>query len=249
MNDNIKKLKIEFYKIQCKNWIKNVEKGTSAAGKMLENLLGKEDDNLIIADYCGIELKTKFLHSEPYIGLFSMVPDNRPLVLKEILSRYGWPSKKDRNYKVFFGVIYGNKFTKIGLFNEFKLEVDKINKKIWFVVKNKYTNYVSKNISWSFEQLENRLMMKLNCLALIPVEKRKYKNDVYFKYHNFKLYKLRSFDCFLDLIFSGFIRINMKISFYTSQDKYGKIHDKGTTFEIDEKNINKLFAKIDINDI
>lgn len=61
MNDNIKKLKIEFYKIQCKNWIKNVEKGTSAAGKMLENLLGKEDDNLIIADYCGIELKTKFL--------------------------------------------------------------------------------------------------------------------------------------------------------------------------------------------
>lgn len=92
-------------------------------------------------------------------------------------------------------------------------------------------------------------MMKLNCLALIPVEKRKYKNDVYFKYHNFKLYKLRSFNCFLDLISSGFIRINMKISFYTSQDKYGKIHDKGTTFEIDEKNINKLFAKIDINDI
>lgn len=249
MNDNIKKLKIEFYKIQCKNWIKNTEKGTSAAGKMLENLLGKEDDNLIIADYYGIELKTKFLYSEPHIGLFSMVPDNRPLALKEILIRYGWPSRKDRKYKVLFGKIYGNKFTKIGLFKEFKLEVDKVHKKIWLVVKNRYTNYINKNISWSFEQLENRLNMKLNYLALIPVEKKKYKDDVYFKYHNFKLYKLRSFDCFLNLISTGDIGINMKISFYTSQEKYGKIQDKGTTFEIDEKNINKLFTKIDISNI
>ena len=40
MEDNIKKLKTEFYKIQCKNWIENTEKGTSAAGKILENLLG-----------------------------------------------------------------------------------------------------------------------------------------------------------------------------------------------------------------
>ena len=39
MEDNIKKLKTEFYKIQCKNWIENTEKGTSAAGKILENLL------------------------------------------------------------------------------------------------------------------------------------------------------------------------------------------------------------------
>lgn len=101
MKNNIKKLKTEFYKIQCKNWIKNTEKGTSAAGKILENLLCKDDDNLVIADYYGIELKTKLLYSEPYINLFSMVPDNRPLVLKEILVRYGWPSRKDRNTKCF----------------------------------------------------------------------------------------------------------------------------------------------------
>ena len=72
MKNNIKKLKTEFYKIQCKNWIKNTEKGTSAAGKILENLLCKDDDNLVIADYYGIELKTKLLYSEPYINLFSM---------------------------------------------------------------------------------------------------------------------------------------------------------------------------------
>ena len=55
MKNNIEKLKKEIYKIQCKNWIKNTEKGTSSAGKILENLLGKGDDNFIIADYQGIE--------------------------------------------------------------------------------------------------------------------------------------------------------------------------------------------------
>lgn len=245
MKNNIKKLKTEFYKIQCKNWIKNTEKGTSAAGKILENLLNKDDDNLIIADYYGIELKTKFLYSEPYINLFSMVPDNKPLVLKEILVRYGWPSRKDRKYKVFFGQVFGNEFKKIGLFNEFKLDVDKENHKVHLLVKNRYTGYVNKNISWSFEQLENRLNMKLKYLAIVPVEKRKYGDDVYFKYHNFKLYKLKSFDCFLKLISTGDIRVNIKISFYTSKEKYGKIQDKGTSFEIDEKDIDKLFDLID----
>ena len=115
MEDNIKKLKTEFYKIQCKNWIENTEKGTSAAGKILENLLLKEDDNLIIADYYGIELKTKLNYSEPHIGLFSMAPDNRPLAIKEILGKYGWPSKKDRKYKVFFGRFNGGDFNKVGL--------------------------------------------------------------------------------------------------------------------------------------
>ncbi len=249
MEDNIKKLKTEFYKIQCKNWIENKEKGTSAAGKILENLLLKEDDNLIIADYYGIELKTKLNYSEPHIGLFSMAPDNRPLAIKEILGKYGWPSKKDRKYKVFFGRFNGGDFNKVGLFNDFKLEVDRDLEVIHLVIRNHLTNNINKNISWSFEQLENRLNMKLKYLALIPVSKKIYSDKTYFKYHNLKLYKLKSFDKFLELIEDGTISVNMKISFYTSKEKYGKIQDKGTTFEIEEKDLEKLFTRIDISNI
>lgn len=249
MEDNIKKLKTEFYKIQCKNWIENKEKGTSAAGKILENLLLKEDDNLIIADYYGIELKTKLNYSEPHIGLFSMAPDNRPLAIKEILGKYGWPSKKDRKYKVFFGRFNGGDFNKVGLFNDFKLEVDRDLEVIHLVIRNHLTNNINKNISWSFEQLENRLNMKLKYLALIPVSKKIYSDKTYFKYHNLKLYKLKSFDKLLELIEDGTISVNMKISFYTSKEKYGKIQDKGTTFEIEEKDLEKLFTRIDISNI
>ena len=41
----------------------------------------------------------------------------------------------------------------------------------------------------------------------------------------------------------------MKISFYTSKEKYGKIQDKGTTFEIEKKDLEKLFTRIDISNI
>lgn len=244
MKNNIKKLQTEIYKIQCKNWIKNTAKGTSSAGKILENLLSKEDDNLIIADYYGIELKTKLINSEPYISLFSMVPDNRPLIIKEILDKYGWPSRKDRRYKVFFGKITGDKFSKIGLFNEFKLEIDRDHQVVWLLVRNIYLGKINKTISWSFEQLENRLKMKLSYLAIIPVKKRLYSNEIYYKYHNPKIYKFKDFYTFLELLRTGVIRINMKISFYTSEEKYGEIQDKGTAFEIQDKDIEKLFTII-----
>lgn len=244
MKNNIQKLKTEFYKIQCQNWIKGLESGTSSAGKTLENLLGKNDDNAIIADYQGIELKTKIIGSEPFIGLFSMAPDNRPLVIKDILNKYGWPSKKDRNYKVFFGKVNGLQYSNIGLFNSFKLEVDRPNQVVWLLIKNKYTEKVDKSISWSFEQLENRLQMKLSYLALIPAFKKYYNNEIYFKYHNIQMYNFKDLETFLALIENGLIRANIKISFYTAKEKYGKIQDKGTTFEIKEDDIEALFNKI-----
>ena len=178
-----------------------------------------------------------------------MAPDNRPLAIKEILVKYGWPSKKDRKYKVFFGRFNGGDFNKVGLFNDFKLEVDRDLQVIHLVIRNHLTNNINKNISWSFEQLENRLNMKLKYLALIPVSKKIYFGKTYFKYHNLKLYKLKSFDKFLELIEDGTISVNMKISFYTSKEKYGKIQDKGTTFEIKEKDLEKLFTRIDISNI
>ena len=56
--NNLKRLSNEFYRIQCMNWIKNVGKGYSSAGKTLENILGKTDDYESLPDFDGIELKT-----------------------------------------------------------------------------------------------------------------------------------------------------------------------------------------------
>ena len=114
----------------------------------------------------------------------------------------------------------------------------------YFLKKERVMMKINKTISWSFEQLENRLKMKLSYLAIIPVKKRLYNNEIYYKYHNPKIYKFKDFYTFLELLRTGVIRINMKIGFYTSEEKYGKIQDKGTAFEIQDKDIEKLFTII-----
>ena len=73
---------------------------------------------------------------------------------------------------------------------------------------------------------------------------RIYNNEIYYKYLNPKIYQFKDFYTFLELLRTGVIRINMKISFYTSEEKYGKIQDKGTAFEIQDKDIEKLFTII-----
>ena len=45
MQENIEKLKKEFYKIQCKNWIPSKGHGSGAAGRTFEELLGVEENS------------------------------------------------------------------------------------------------------------------------------------------------------------------------------------------------------------
>ena len=75
--NNLKRLSNEFYRIQCMNWIKNVGKGYSSAGKTLENILGKTDDYESLPDFDGIELKTKRNNSKSWITLFHASPDGK----------------------------------------------------------------------------------------------------------------------------------------------------------------------------
>lgn len=98
----LKELKLEFYKIQCQNWILNRSNGTGAAGRTLEILLNKESDRFILPDYRGIEIKTKLSRNESYIALFSMAFDNKPLEMRRLLNGYGYPDRDYPQYKVFF---------------------------------------------------------------------------------------------------------------------------------------------------
>lgn len=241
--DEFKKIRDEFYRIQCMNWIKNKGCGYSSAGKTLENILGKDDDTAPLPDFQGIEPKTKVDGSEPFIGLFSMVPDSQPLLINKILKTYGWPSRKNRSYNVFYAQIYGNKFTSIGNYFSYRLFVDYKREELVLLIKNNFTFDTVTNISWSFQQLNLRLSKKLTLLALFNVKKFyvKEQNEYYFKYYKMSLYRLKGFDYFLRAVESGYIRLNIKIGFYEKGVYYGRIHNKGTTFEIEHSKLEALF--------
>ncbi len=87
----ITRLNIEFYKIQCRNWILSKSNGNGAAGRTLEILLNKKNDTYALPDFYEIEIKTKLIGSESNITLFSMVFDNKPLEIQRLLRIGGYP--------------------------------------------------------------------------------------------------------------------------------------------------------------
>ncbi len=245
--EEMKKLKLEFYKIQCKNWIKGNGSSFKSIGETFEELLHKSKDNDILPDYNGIELKTKAEKSQPYMGLFSMALDNRPLRMKKLYELCGYPSRKNKNYKVFYAKIFANKKTNIGYRFSFQLNVNFELKIIQLLIYD-YHTLLNEDMSWSFAELKNRLEHKLTYLAKINAKKDKIDNQIYFKFTQINFYKLKNFKTFLNLIDNGKIRVNIKLSFHEKGNLLGEIYDKGTTWEIKEDDIEKLFQKIIFKD-
>lgn len=61
-----------------------------------------------------------------------------------------------------------------------------------------------------------------------------------------KIYKLRSFETFISLLDDGIIKITLKIGIFRDEKRLGKIHDHGTSFCIQENDLEKLFEIIKV---
>lgn len=248
--DNEKKLIFEFYLIHCRGWIKSQGKGTSAAGATFEYLLGKKEDTKSLPDYYGIELKTKLSTSTYPIRLFSVVPDNRPGVLNELYDNCSWSKPGYKDLKVLQAIINTTSYSNNHRRYAFKLHVNREKKRVELLVRNNWDNYyVTNDISWSFDELELRLTIKLSSLAIIHAQKETVKETKieYFKYNTMDLYRLKSFDNFLNLLESGKIFVELKMYPYTEGELKGQFRNRETTFNINEADIPLLFDKVEAN--
>ena len=242
----MKKLQLEFYKIQCMNWIPNKSNGTGSAGRTLEILLNKPADKNILPDYHGIELKTQVEGSKYPLRLFSMAFDNKPMEMRRLLKICGYPDKKKPNFKVFQITVGGKTNTYVGFSRSYKLVVDYAHKVVRLYIFDSKQMVIDNTMSWSFSQLQSRLEHKLLYMAHIKVKKWNLHDKVYFKFETIQFYHLRDFDIFLYLIETGTISVTFKLGYYKSGDHYGEIYDHGTTFEIRSSNIDDLFERIDL---
>ena len=243
--ENIKNFKKEMYKIQCRNWIPSKSKGSGAAGITLEKLLGKETDRYVLPDYGQIEIKVKNIKSNYPIGLFSCAFDNKPHEMQRLLKIGGYPDKKHPQFKVFQLEASGNRNKLNGKY-AYKVHVNYDKKKVEFKIRDKYEYQEITTMSWSFYELKLRLETKLSLLAIVPVKSDKIDEIWYFKYRTPDIYELKSFETFLKLLEEGIIKVQFKISFDHSEEKFGEYLDRGTTFRINHEDIEKLFNKIEI---
>ncbi len=247
MNQSIYNLKRKFNYIKKLNYVKAVNNYNSGIGLTLEKLLGKEADNFSIADYDGIELKTKLEYSKKPINLFKLTPEGKDFFeIKRIYNNYGYYRSFDKEFKVFNGSVTSKIINKIGLYYYFTLNVNYKDKKIELIVYDFSGKIIDKDTYWTFEKLENALNRKLNYLAIIKVWDTEKNKQKYYKYYKITFYKLISFENFLKLVEAGKIYIVFSIDIFKSKKRYGQIHDHGTSFSIFEKDLEGLFVKLDI---
>ena len=243
MYNDIKKLTKEFENIKKLGWIKSKRKGTTGIGYTFETLLGKIEENFEIPDYNSIEIKTKHKYSKGYITLFNCNPDGDILFpIERILNQFGCEDKN--NYKKFNFSIFNNKWTLVGNNKKIKLNLNDKDKKLELIATNLYNNKIITDISWSYDILKEKLERKNKILAIIKAENKFSNNIEYFKYYDIKFYKLKSFKNFINLIDKGIIRVTFKIGTFKSGKREGQVHNHGTGFDINEKDLLYLYDEI-----
>lgn len=247
IKENIKQLKKEFNSISQKGYIKGIYNNSMSIGRTFENELNLPRNTMEIPDYKGIEIKTRRTYSKSYIALFTAVPDGKkPNEVERLKNTYGYPYKKDRRYKVLYTNIYGNKKTFGGVIYQYKLDIDRENQRIYLCVYDKSGNLIERETYWSFIYLESKIMLKLQTLAIVNAWTKKIDGWNYFRYYKMDFYLLKSFETFIKLIEYGMIRVTFKVDIHKDEENYGKTYDHGCSFDIQEKELTKLYYKYNI---
>lgn len=245
MLNNFKEFKNKFEDVKKKGWVKSMRKGDTGVGYTFESMIGKEEENLPIADYGSIEIKTTRKYSRKRIHLFSAVPDGDFLFpIKRIHEKLGYPDKQRPEFKVFQMGFNGKEFSNIGYYKKGIIKVNYKEKKVDFIVYKSSGYDIKINVSWTFQLLYQRLYLKLKYLAYITADSKFVNGNEYFYYYKLKMYKLKTFSIFLKLIEEGKIEVRFSIGVFKSGKREGQIHDRGTYFSINEENLNELFTEI-----
>ena len=242
MINNINLLISHFNKIKEKGCVPSIKKGTAGVGLTFESLIGITENEFEIPDFNGIELKTKRNKSNSYTTLFNATPEGPHFhEVERLRTIYGYPHSKAKEYKVLNVSTFANKLNNMGIKYYSKLKVDYDKQKLFLLIYNKNKQLIENEVFWYFDTLKEKLLRKLNILAYINADTKKVDNIEHFKYYKMTVYMLKNFDTFLNLLEQGIIRVTFKINVHLRGPRKGQICDHGTGFDIQEKDLLKLY--------
>lgn len=234
----------KFIEISEKRWVKGINNTTNSVGLTFESLLNKNPDSMYFPDYNGIEIKCSQRFSRYPIGLFSLSFDGPRLYeMNRILTTYGKRNKKYIQGLELQGAIYVNKYTKINN-NHFKLKIDKKNRRLVISIYDLNYQLIEEDTYIDFETIKSRLELKLSKLAVIYASKKIIDEDLYFRYYQITIYKLKSFEKFLELLENNFIKVVIVGRISQSGKEAGRQRNKNLVFSIPKEYVHLLFEKI-----
>lgn len=242
MNVEYDNLIEQFMRIAKSGWIEGINNSTNSIGLTFEKQLKKDSDSLFFPDFEGIEIKCKSRFSNYPITLFTQAFDGPNLYeTNEILEKYG---KRDYQFKDRKTLITDLKVNKSTLFNNkyyFKLKVDKEKEKIFLQVSDKYQNLIEEKSYVDFNTLRIKLKLKLTNMALVLASKKIINNKQYHRYYKLIIYKLLSFDKFIELLEKDIIKVKLECRVSRSGFDVGRQRNKNLVFQMKQDDLNKLF--------
>lgn len=245
INADEKKLINEFHLIAKKRWIKSISKSFGSVGITFEKELNKKADDLYFPDYYGIELKCTNRYSRYPLFLFTIAFDGPTFPeINRIIEKYGYYDKNHLTKKILFTKLNCINKTIVNNKYKFKLEIDKTKEKLYLCVYDLNENIIEKKSFVYLSSIHNHLTLKLSELAIIYASKKKIENKTFFRYYKLELYKLISFEKFIQLLELGEIDVSIIARTGINHKREEKYQNKNLVFQIKKNNIEKLFKKI-----
>ena len=190
-------------------------------------------------DFEDIEIKCTSRFSRYPMYLFTIAFDSGENEILRLANNYGYYDKDFPDKKVIFRKVAQN-ISKENKYN-FLFEVDKETKRIYLCVYDSSGSLIEKKSYINFDSLKNHLYTKLKKLAYIKASMKKFDDEIHYRYYSMFLYKLKSFDVFLNLIENGFINIEIIARIGKSGTSLGKYCNKNLVFSIKKEFIPRLF--------
>lgn len=235
----------KFKEISNKKWIKSISNSFGSIGLTFEKELGKKADSLYFPDYCGIELKCTSRYSRYPLYLFAAAFDGPTFPeINRITEKYGWYDKDYPNKKVLFTSLKYNEKVLVNKKYKFKLEFDNNDDKLFLCVYNLDDELIEKKSFIYSYSLYNHLCLKLKKLAVVHASIKKNNGVKHFRYYSISIYKLISFEKFIELLKCDVIGVSLIVRISKSGTDRGRYRNKNLTFNIKKKDIEKLFTKI-----
>lgn len=231
--DNLDELLRVFNELRNLEWIFTPRKRTDGLlGNVFEDLIGKEEDNLSIADWRGIELKTTRNSTSSLVTLFSKSPDHPKGANSYLRLNYG-SLNEEHGLKVLNTTINAVSFNNHREGYSYKIGVDRVNKRLnLIIVESSSKKVLDDKVYWDFAVLEKALKTKLKTIAIIYGDEKEEFGQTFVRFTKLKVINGLDMDSLLSALENGDLKIDIRIGVYSSGKNKGKTHDHGTGFRI-----------------
>ena len=205
---------------------------------------------MFFPNYQGIEIKCTTRFSRYPISLFSKSFDDPSFFeMNRLINTYVTEDNIYKGRKILMANLKVNEKISINNNYYFELKIDKKKGKIYINIYDNNNKLIENEPYISFNSLKEHLEVKLTNLAIVYASKKEIDDKINYRYYKMCIYKLISFDKFIELLENSIIKTSIIGRISLSGNEEGRQRNKNLLLQIQKENILYLFNTITTIDL